>query len=62
MSTESEASAQDVAQISPIKEENIWRRWKNVTDHRPLDQIALRWAPRWAARSIPTRCRTPDGL
>ena len=63
VSTESEASAQDVAKIiRQIKAEKIPAVFmENITDHRLLDQIAARPPPRSAARSIPTRCRRLTG-
>ena len=63
VSTESEASAQDVAKIiRQIKSEHIPAVFmENITDHRLLDQIARETAPRSAASFIPTRCRGLTG-
>ena len=57
VSTESEASAKDVAKIiTQIKKKKIPAVFiENVTDSRLLDQIS-RPAPRSAARCFPTRC------
>jgi len=58
-STESEASAQDVAKIiRQIRQQRIPAVFvENITDHRLLDQIARETGAKIAVRSIPTRCR-----
>jgi zinc/manganese transport system substrate-binding protein len=63
VSTESEASAKDVAKIiRQIKAEHILAVFmENITDHRLLDQIASETGAS-AASSIPMRCRRLTGL
>jgi len=64
VSTESEASARDVAKIiRQIKAEHIPAVFmENITDHRLLDQIASETGARSAASFIPMRCHRLTGL
>ena len=63
VSTESEASAQDVAEIiRQIKEENIPAVFlENVTDHRLLDQIARETGAKIGGTLYSDALSGPDG-